>query len=202
MKGQITVTNLRSRITDDLHTARAAKAHGDDSVHTADIIRTLSLIDSELTHAETAGKTRTTLTDAEVTAVLRKLPDARRSNASVFTDRAHSARAEASRLESTPAARISDQQTHRLRIDEALREVADFDEKARAENAEAGIIEDYLPQMLGTDVVVKIVAETLDQLGATSMRDMGKVMGALKRRDDADTIDMSKASDAARAALA
>ena len=202
MKGQITVTTLRSRITDDLHTARAAKAHGDDSVHTTDIIRTLSLIDSELTRAETAGKTRTTLTDVEVVAVLRKLPDARRSNAAVFVDRAACARAAATRLENTPAARISDQQTQQQRIDEALREAAGFDKKARAENAEAGIIEDYLPRMLGTAAVVRIVVETINQIGATSMRDMGKVMGALKRRDDADTIDMSKASDAARAALA
>jgi uncharacterized protein YqeY len=196
------MTTLRNRITDDLHAARAAKAHGDDSVHTADIIRTLSVIDSELTRAETAGKTRSTLTDAEVVAVLRKLPDARRSNAAVFVDRAHAARTEAFRLEDEMHAAGSYPPSCQQLADAGLREAADFDEKARAENAEAGIIEAYLPQMLGTTAVVRIVVETINQIGATSMRDMGKVMGALKRRDDAGTIDMSKASDAARVALA
>lgn len=196
------MTTLRDRITEDLAAARTARAHGDDSARTSDVIRTLSLIDSELTHTETAGKTRVSLTDAQVVAELRKLPDARRSNAAVFVDRSRAALAEAFRLENMAGARISDPQSHQQRIDEAQREVEALDEKARAENAEAEIIESYLPKMLGTAETVKIVAMILDETGASSMRDMGKVMGVLKRRDDADTIDMGIAADAVRAALA
>lgn len=43
---------------------------------------------------------------------------------------------------------------------------------------ELGIIEEYLPQQLGEAEVAAIIEETIAAVGADSMKDMGKVMGA------------------------
>src|SRR4051794_40124838 len=51
-------------------------------------------------------------------------------------------------------------------------------ELARAEEAEAVIIEGYLPAELGDDELRGMVADALAETGATSPRDMGKVMKA------------------------
>jgi uncharacterized protein len=47
------------------------------------------------------------------------------------------------------------------------------------EAAELTIIESYLPQQLGRDQVEKIVAETLVELKAATIKDMGPVMKAV-----------------------
>ena len=47
---------------------------------------------------------------------------------------------------------------------------------AEAEDAEAVIIEAYLPAELGDDELQRIVADAVAQTGAESPRDMGKVM--------------------------
>jgi uncharacterized protein len=44
------------------------------------------------------------------------------------------------------------------------------------ETAELKIIESYLPQQMGRDQVEKLVAEAIASTGATSAKDMGKVM--------------------------
>lgn len=51
------------------------------------------------------------------------------------------------------------------------------EDRADEELAELKIIESYLPEQLGKDEIVKVVAEVVEQTGATSMQDMGKVMG-------------------------
>ncbi len=53
------------------------------------------------------------------------------------------------------------------------------DDLADVEKAELEIIEQYLPTMMEEDEVRKIVKEKIDQLGASGMQDMGKVMGPL-----------------------
>lgn len=52
---------------------------------------------------------------------------------------------------------------------------------AEKEYAEYDIISEYLPKMLTEDEVVEIVDNTIKNLGATSMRDMGKVMGFINK---------------------
>ncbi|MGH1362387.1 MAG: GatB/YqeY domain-containing protein [Calditrichia bacterium] len=52
------------------------------------------------------------------------------------------------------------------------------EERAVEEEAELAIIESYLPEQLGKDEIVKVVVEVVESLGAASMQDMGKVMGA------------------------
>ncbi len=53
------------------------------------------------------------------------------------------------------------------------------DDLVKQEEEELEIIESYLPEMLGEDEVREIVRKKIDELGAETMADMGKVMGVL-----------------------
>lgn len=44
---------------------------------------------------------------------------------------------------------------------------------------EIDVLTKYLPQQLSEDEIEQIVSETISEVGATSMKDMGKVMGAI-----------------------
>jgi|TARA_B110000263_G_scaffold181369_1_gene158931 uncharacterized protein YqeY len=61
------------------------------------------------------------------------------------------------------------------------------------EESEIKIIDSFLPAQLSDDETNKICKETLESLGATSIKDMGKVMGTLKKKYS-DKIDFSKAN--------
>ena len=61
------------------------------------------------------------------------------------------------------------------------------------ETKEIEIINLFLPKQLSEEETKKICEETIKSLGASSMKDMGKVMGALKSKY-ADTLDFSKVS--------
>lgn len=63
---------------------------------------------------------------------------------------------------------------------------------ADKENAEIAILQGLLPQQLDDAAMAKVVKELVAELGATSVKDMGKVMAALKERH-AGSIDMAKA---------
>jgi uncharacterized protein len=57
-----------------------------------------------------------------------------------------------------------------------------YNEQGRAdladpEIAEAAVIEQFLPEQLSEEEVAKVVDEVIAQTGASSMKDMGKVMG-------------------------
>tara|TARA_B100001063_G_scaffold195751_1_gene187556 strand:+ start:81 stop:536 length:456 start_codon:yes stop_codon:yes gene_type:complete len=62
-----------------------------------------------------------------------------------------------------------------------------------SESKEIDIINSFLPQQLSDDETKKICQEVVESVGATSLKDMGKVMGALKSKH-ANTIDFSKVS--------
>ena len=66
-------------------------------------------------------------------------------------------------------------------------------ELLESEKREIEVINIFLPKQLSEEETKKICQETLKTVGATSMKDMGKVMGALKLKY-ADTIDFSKVS--------
>jgi uncharacterized protein len=66
-------------------------------------------------------------------------------------------------------------------------------ELLESETREIDVISVFLPKQLSEDETKKICQETVKNVGATSMKDMGKVMGALKSKH-ADTIDFSKVS--------
>ncbi len=61
------------------------------------------------------------------------------------------------------------------------------------EQAEVDVIKSFLPQQLSEEETARIVAETIQAVGASSMKDMGKVMGALRGKY-VGTMDFAKAS--------
>ena len=60
------------------------------------------------------------------------------------------------------------------------------------EEKESEILSSYLPKQLGEEETKKICTETANKLGASSIKDMGKVMGELKKQY-ADSLDFAKA---------
>ena len=60
------------------------------------------------------------------------------------------------------------------------------------EEQEVSIISQYLPKQISEEDTKKICEEVIKTTGANSIKDMGKVMGELKK-NNADSIDFSKA---------
>lgn len=56
----------------------------------------------------------------------------------------------------------------------------DRPELAEKEHFEISVIQEFLPQQLSEAEVTQLVEETAKSVGATSMADMGQLMGALK----------------------
>lgn len=56
-------------------------------------------------------------------------------------------------------------------------DAADRRDQAEAERIEAALIEAYLPEQLSEAELAALVEEAVGQSGATSMQDMGRVMG-------------------------
>ena len=68
------------------------------------------------------------------------------------------------------------------------------------EQKEHEIISAFLPKQLGEEETKNICNEIIKKLNVTSIKDMGKVMGALKK-DYSDTLDFSKAGSYLKEAL-
>ena len=62
----------------------------------------------------------------------------------------------------------------------------------KIEENEYKILSSYLPKQLSEEETKKICSEVAQKIGASSIKDMGKVMGELKK-DYSDTLDFSKA---------
>jgi uncharacterized protein len=62
----------------------------------------------------------------------------------------------------------------------ATYEAAGRMELAQTERAEIAVIKDFLPKPLSEDEVAAAIEKAMSETGASSIRDMGKVMGALK----------------------
>ena len=60
------------------------------------------------------------------------------------------------------------------------------------EQGEVLVLSQYLPKQLSDDETKKICLEIISSTGASSIKDMGRVMGEIKKKY-ADTIDFSKA---------
>ena len=74
-------------------------------------------------------------------------------------------------------------------------------ELADQERGELAVIEEFLPQQLSEDETRTAIAEIKAELGASSVKDMGRVMAQLKARHPT-SLDMSKASALVKEALA
>ena len=66
-------------------------------------------------------------------------------------------------------------------------------ELSEIEESEIKIIDTFLPKQLGEEETRKICLETIKNVGASSIKDIGKVMGALKKKYS-DVLDFSKVS--------
>ena len=64
-------------------------------------------------------------------------------------------------------------------------------ELSEQEESEIKIIDTFLPKQLNEEETKKICEETVKSLGASSIKDMGKIMGILKKKYS-DSIDFSK----------
>ena len=66
-------------------------------------------------------------------------------------------------------------------------------ELLNVEKAEIEVIDTFLPKQLGEEETKKICKEIIESIGASSIKDMGKIMGSLKQKHS-DSIDFSKAN--------
>lgn len=71
-------------------------------------------------------------------------------------------------------------------------EKAGRDELATQEREEIAIIQGYMPKQLSDAEVKSVIAAVIKETGATSVKDMGRVMGALKAKYSGQ-IDFAKA---------
>ncbi len=74
-------------------------------------------------------------------------------------------------------------------------------ELAEGERAEIKVIEEFLPKQLGEAEVETAIADAIAEVGASSIRDMGKIMGVLKSKYTGQ-MDFGKVGAAVKAALA
>ena len=82
----------------------------------------------------------------------------------------------------------------------AMYEAGGRQELADQEKAEVAVIESFLPRQMSEDEAKAAIDAIVTELGAGSVKDMGRVMAALKERH-ATEIDMSKASGLVKARL-
>ena len=73
-------------------------------------------------------------------------------------------------------------------------------ELADVEKAELTVIEGFMPQQMGEDDVKAAIGAIIAETGAAGMKDMGKVVAALKAKHGTQ-LDMGKASGLVKAAL-
>ena len=79
-------------------------------------------------------------------------------------------------------------------------EAASRPELAEKEEAEIAVIEGFLPQQMDAAAMQAAVREAVAEAGATSAKDMGKVMAVLRAKHAA-SLDMAKAGPMVKAAL-
>ena len=82
----------------------------------------------------------------------------------------------------------------------AMYESGGRQELADQEKSEVAVIEGFLPRQMSEDEANAAIDAIVAELGATSVKDMGRVMAVLKERH-AGSLDMSKASGLVKARL-
>jgi len=142
--------SLRNQIQEKLNQALKAK---DKNTYP-----TLRLVVSAIKDAEIAGRSKgqKEMTDADITAILKKMIKQRNESCEVYKKAGRS-------------------------------------ELLENETKEIKVISVFLPKQLSEEETKKICANVVKSVGASSMKDMGKVMGALKSKYS-DTLDFSKVS--------
>lgn len=75
---------------------------------------------------------------------------------------------------------VLDKMTKQRRESISQFEQAGREDLVAQENAELGVIRPYLPEALGEDELNALIDAAMEATGASSIKDMGKVMGQLK----------------------
>ena len=142
--------SLRIQIEEKLNQALKAK---DKNTYP-----TLRLVVSAIKDAEIAGRSKgqKEMTDADITAILKKMIKQRNESCEVYKKAGRS-------------------------------------ELLENETKEIEVISVFLPKQLSEEETKKICTDVIKSVGASSMKDIGKVMGALKSKHS-DTLDFSKVS--------
>lgn len=83
-------------------------------------------------------------------------------------------------VEDTRVLSILDKMNKQRRDSISQFEAAGRDDLAATEMAEMAVIAEFLPAALSVDELNTLITDAIRESGATSMRDMGKVMGLLK----------------------
>lgn len=68
------------------------------------------------------------------------------------------------------------------------------DDLVEKNNWEIDLLEGYLPQLIQGEALDAIVTEAIQSSGATSKKDMGKVMGKLKQHPDSERMNFGQAN--------
>jgi len=76
----------------------------------------------------------------------------------------------------------------------ALYEQGNRDDLAQQERDEIGVIESFLPQQMTEDQIAAAAQAAIAEIGAADIKDMGKVMAALRGHHDVGAIDSSRAA--------
>jgi uncharacterized protein YqeY len=85
-------------------------------------------------------------------------------------------------LNDTQIITVIEKQIKQRRDSIAQYEAANRTELAEKEKFELGVLQTYMPEPLSEDDLDKLIKTTITEMQATSMRDMGKVMGSLKTK--------------------
>lgn len=85
-------------------------------------------------------------------------------------------------LDDTEVLAILDKQVKQRRESVEQYREGGRDDLADREEAEIRVLSEFLPQPLGDDELDELISQSIEEAGADSIRDMGKVMGALKPR--------------------
>ena len=95
---------------------------------------------------------------------------------------------------------ILDKQSKQRRESISQFSAAGRDDLVAQEELELGFIQEYLPEPLSSDEVQALIKEAIDATGASSMKEMGKVMAHIKPHAQGRA-DMGKISGLIKAAL-
>ncbi len=95
---------------------------------------------------------------------------------------------------------ILDKMSKQLRDSIKQYQEAGRDELAEKEQYELGIVSEFLPAQLTDDEITQLISEAIAATGASSMQDMGKLMGVLKPKLQGRA-DMGKVSGLVKSQL-
>jgi len=103
-------------------------------------------------------------------------------------------------LDETAVLAVLDKMSKQRRESLAQFEQAGREDLASQERFELELLRDYLPEPLAEDELSAMIAQAIADTGASSMRDMGNVMGQLRAQVQGRA-DMKAVSNAVRASL-